>query len=504
MSYAYVSMRTLSYALIASGAALVMVGCGADASDNYSDFGGRYAPAPMPAGADYQDGETYDEIIENDFIEASQENTSTFSIDVDTASYTVMRRDINNGVLPSPESVRTEEYINYFDYDYPEPADEHPFSVNMEVAPSRFGEGLHLMRVGVKGEDIHPEDLRPTALTFLIDVSGSMQSEAKLPLVKQSLNTLIDNLRPDDTIGIVVYAGADGVVLPHTPAREAQKIKAAIDNLGAGGSTNAEAGIVTAYEMAEAAKKEAGNNRVIILTDGDFNVGKTGEQLFDVIEEYREKEISLTCMGYGLGNYNDYHMENLSNKGNGNYFYVDSIDEAKRVFGTELSSTLEVIAADVKIQVEFNQDAVAKYRLVGYENRVLDNEDFDDDSVDAGEIGPGHTVTAYYELELSEGVQEESLLSTVRLRYKSQYGDESNLIERAIKLSQTADGFDDASESFRFAAAVIEFAEILRGSKHVDEPDMDAVIEVATDASAGTQKEEEFLELASKASTMKR
>lgn len=503
MSYDYTSMRLLSYALVASSAALLMVGCGAEESDYGFEYGGgRYAPAPQ--GADYQDGETYDEIIENDFIEAAQENTSTFSIDVDTASYTVMRRDINNGALPAPESVRTEEYINYFDYNYPEPADEHPFSVNIEVAPSRFGEGLHLMRVGVKGKDIHAEDLRPTALTFLIDVSGSMQSEAKLPLVKQSLNTLIDNLRPSDTIGIVVYAGADGVVLEHTPVREAQKIKAAIDRLGAGGSTNAEAGIVTAYKMAEAARKEEGNNRVIILTDGDFNVGKTGDQLFEVIEDYREKEISLTCMGYGLGNYNDYHMENLSNKGNGNYFYVDSLDEAKRVFGTELSSTLEVIAADVKIQVEFNQDAVSKYRLVGYENRVLDNEDFEDDTVDAGEIGPGHTVTAYYELELSEGVQEESLLSTVRLRYKSQYGAESNLIERAIKLSQTAGGFDDASESFRFAAAVVEFAEILRGSKHVDEPDMEAVIEVATDASSGSTKEREFLELANKASSMTR
>ena len=475
-------------------AALLTTACGADAAYyGASDYG--YEQVPV--------GEVYDEVGENDFIDASEENTSTFSIDVDTASYTVMRRDLNNNTLPAPESVRTEEYINYFDYDYPQPVDEHPFSVNMEVAPSKFGEGMHLMRVGVKGMDIHTEDLRPTSLTFLIDVSGSMQSEQKLPLVKKSLYALIDNLRPSDTIGIVVYAGADGVVLEHTSVREEQKIKDAIERLGAGGSTNAEAGIVTAYKMAEAAKQEEGNNRVIILTDGDFNVGKTGDALFDVIEEYREKEISLTCMGYGLGNYNDYHMENLSNKGNGNYFYVDSIEEAERVFGTELASTLEVIAADVKIQVEFNQDAVAKYRLVGYENRVLDNEDFDDDTVDAGEIGPGHTVTAYYELELSEGVQDESLLSTVRLRYKSQYGAESNLIERAIKLSQTSMTFEDASDGFRFGAAVAEFAEILRDSMHVDDADLGLVQEVASDASSGSDKEVEFIGLVEKAKAMK-
>ena len=477
-------------------AALLTTACGADAAYyGASDYG--YEQVPV--------GEVYDEVGENDFIDASEENTSTFSIDVDTASYTVMRRDVNASSLPAPDSVRPEEYINYFDYDYPQPVDEHPFSVNMEVAPSKFGEGMHLMRIGVQGKDIALADLKPTNIVFLVDVSGSMNSREKLPLVEKSIETLVANLRPDDTISIVTYAGADRIILEPTEVKRERKIRRAIRKLdrSLGGSTNAEAGIVAAYKMAESAKKPGGNNRVIILTDGDFNVGKTGDALFDVIEEYREKEISLTCMGYGLGNYNDYHMENLSNKGNGNYFYVDSIEEAERVFGTELASTLEVIAADVKIQVEFNQDAVAKYRLVGYENRVLDNEDFDDDTVDAGEIGPGHTVTAYYELELSEGVQDESLLSTVRLRYKSQYGAESNLIERAIKLSQTSMTFEDASDGFRFGAAVAEFAEILRDSMHVDDADLGLVQEVASDASSGSDKEVEFIGLVEKAKAMK-
>lgn len=432
--------------------------CGAD-----SNMGAYFAPGAPPASA-----EVYDEVVENDFVETSEEAISTFSVDVDTASYTLMRRDVQSGRLPAREGVRPEEYINYFDYPYPQPEGEHPFSINLEVAPSKFGEGKHLMRVGLQGKKMTIEDLKPTNLVFLIDVSGSMQSSEKLPLVEKSLYTLIDHLRPTDTVSIVTYAGDDRVVLEPTEVSRKRKIKRAIRRLSWGGSTNAEAGIVRAYELAEQARIEGGNNRVVILTDGDFNVGKTGEELIALIEQYRAREISLTCMGYGLGNYNDYHMENLSNKGNGNYFYVDSEQEAERVFGKELASTLEVIAADVKIQVEFNEEAVKSYRLLGYENRVLDNTDFDDDAKDAGEIGPGHTVTAYYELELAEGSEEQAVLSDVRVRYKSQYGVESKLIERAIKMSNVQPTFEGASKGFRFGAVVAEFAEIMRESMHLE------------------------------------
>ena len=483
--YATLGLTILSCATLAA--------CGGDASslDHYGYHnGGAYAPA-----MDLASGEQYETNPENDFIEASVEDTSTFSIDVDNASYTLMRDSLENGQLPSPDSVRPEEYINYFDYGYDEPIGDDPFSINLEVAPSKFGADKHLMRVGIKGLELHEEDMLPTNLVFLIDVSGSMQSEEKLPLVKQSLRTLLDNLRPSDTVGIVVYAGADGVVLDSTPVRERAKIEHALDNLAAGGGTNAEAGIVSAYQMAERARIDDGNNRVIILTDGDFNVGKTGDDLYDLIDTYREREISLTCMGYGRGNYHDRHMENLSKRGNGNYFYVDSINEAKRVFGERLVATLQVIAADVKIQVEFNEDAISRYRLIGYENRLLENEDFEDDTKDAGEIGPGHTVTAYYELELTEGAEQESVLSEVRIRYKNQYGEESQQIDRAIKLGAVHPSFDEASAGFRFGAAVAEFAEVLRDSKHVDSPDLSAVEAVATAATDGHPTKSEFLKL---------
>lgn len=480
---------------VLSGMALMVSACGADSAE-YDSYGAYYPDTPAPQG-----GDVFDEVVENDFIDASVENTSTFSVDVDTASYTWARQSIQGGALPDKTSVRPEEFINFFDYKYMEPMGADPFSINLEVAPSQFGEGKHMMRVGLKGKSIHNEDIKPTNLVFLVDVSGSMQGEQKLPLVKRSLYTLLDHLRPSDTVGLVVYAGADRVVLEPTEVKEKDKIKRAIEDLKSGGGTNGEAGIVGAYKLAERAKIEGGNNRVVILTDGDFNVGKTGDDLITLIESYRAKEISLTCMGYGLGNYNDARMEQLSNNGNGNYFYVDSLSEAERVFGTELASTLEVIASDVKVQVEFNSEAVVSYRLVGYENRVLDNQDFDDDAKDAGEIGPGHTVTAYYELELAEDAQAEALLSDVRIRYKSQYGEESQLLERAIKMSSVRESFKASSVDFQFGAAVAEFAEILRGSKHVDgDGDLGAVEEIVRGAaSVSDAKQMELISLIEKA-----
>jgi len=448
----------------------------------------------------YQDGETYEEVVENDFIDTASEDTSTFSIDVDNASYTLMRRDINRGVLPVRAGVRPEEYINFFDYAYPEPVEEQAFSINLEVAPSEFGQDKHLVRIGVKGKEVSPATMKHNNIVFLIDVSGSMQGAHKLSLVKQSLTSLLDNLRPDDTVGIVVYAGRDAVVLESTAVASRERIQSAIDNLKSGGSTNAEAGIVAAYDMAERHKVEGANNRVIILTDGDFNVGKRGQELIDYIASQRERHLSITCMGYGLGNYNDYHMENIAKEGNGNYYYVDTLEEADRVFGTDLPSTLEVIAADVKIQVAFNGEAVTRYRLAGYDNRVLNNEDFENDSVDAGEIGPGHNVTAYYEIELAPDALDEALLAEVRVRHKSQYGEASTEFSRGIKMNQIQASFSDASSDFQFAAAVLEFAEILRGSKHSDGARFVDVLDILTANSSESQpKRTEFISLVERA-----
>jgi Ca-activated chloride channel homolog len=446
---------------------------------SYSDMSSG-APQEPPVEEPNDNG--FDPIIENDFIETSTEPTSTFSVDVDNASYTLARGVLNNGELPTPTSVRVEDFINYFHYSYPEPMREHPFSISLEVAPSPFGEGKHLMRVGLQGKHIARAEMKPTSLVFLVDVSGSMQGY-KLDLIKRALNTLVDNMRASDKIGIVVYAGADGVVLPISDVRDKPGIKAAINALGSGGGTNAEAGIVTAYDMLEQAKQEDGNNRVIILTDGDFNVGRTGQALVDLIASYRDKELSLTCVGVGLGNYNDLQMEYLAHQGNGNYFYLDTEEEAQRIFGEELPSTLEVIAADVKIQVEMNADAVARYRLVGYDNRILANEDFRDDTKDAGEIGPGHDVTALYEIELRPEAPGEAVLSQVRLRYKSQYGDASVEFSQPIKMSQVRQDISAASADLRFVAAVAEFAEILRGSKHSEGDRFDEVRDMARAAS---------------------
>jgi Ca-activated chloride channel family protein len=445
----------------------------------------------------YQEGENYQEWVENDFVATSEEDTSTFAVDVDNGSYTVMRRDINSNNLPVPEGVRVEEYVNFFNYDYAEPREGMPFSINLEVAPSKFGhEGTQLLHIGLQGREMAIEDMAPSNLVFLIDVSGSMSTGDKLAWVKESLYTLVDNLREQDSVGIVVYAGREAVVLRPTPGSEKQEIQDAIERLSAGGSTNGEAGIDRAYELAEQAKIAGGNNRVILMTDGDFNVGRTGDSLVDFVESKREKHITLTTVGFGRGNYNDAHMEAFARKANGNYFYIDKLAEAERIFGRDLPSTLEVIAADVKVQVEFDSNTVERYRLVGYENRLLDNEDFDDDTKDAGEVGPGHTVTAVYEIEMKSQLDAEDYLSTVRLRYKDQFGDDSKLIERGIKASQAAERFDDASPDFRFSAAVTEYAEILRESQHSEGARFDDVISVAQNSAPSTDEEKlEFIDL---------
>lgn len=480
-------------ALVIAGA-MGLAACGAD--------GGYGAYAPVMDGE--LRGEVYDQVTENTFMSVEETPVSTFSIDVDTASYTLMRRDVEDGRLPRADGVRPEEYLNYFDYGYPQPDGPDPFSISLEVAPSPFGpEGSLLMQVGLKGESRSIAQLKPTSLVFLVDVSGSMQSSEKLPMVQRSINTLINHLRPDDTVAIVTYAGSERVALQPTAVREHEKILKAVKDLKASGSTNADAGIVKAYQLAEAAKKPGGNNRVVIMTDGDFNVGRTGDELFKLIDQYRERQISLTCVGYGLGNFNDYHMENISNRGNGNYFYIDSLAEAERVFGDELPGTLEVIAADVKIQVEFDPRAVSRYRLIGYENRLLDEADFDDDFKDAGEVGPGHTVTALYEIEPGEAVDPSWILAEVRLRYKAQYGVDSKKLVRRIKRASVHESFKDASKDLRWAAAVAEYSEILRRSQHSEGARFEEVKQIAEGAQTpGDPKQAQFMDLMGKAQSM--
>lgn len=482
--------------------------CGGDYGyDSLYDIGAPYN------GYDEYYGENdsidrHNDFGENNFISTDEENTSTFSLDVNAASYTLMRRDIMADRLPNPAGVRTEEYINFFRFDYPEPQDQ-PFSINMEVAPSYFGSDeqleRHLLRIGVRGKEVAHEDMKPNNLVFLIDVSGSMSPDNRLPLAKQSLHVMLDHLRPDDTVAIQTYASGTDRVLAPTPVSQRQSIESAIDSLVASGGTWGEGGIVQAYNLAEEAFIEGGNNRVIILTDGDFNIGARDEDLIEIVTSYRDRNITLTAAGFGLGRYHDSTMEHLARVGSGNYYYIDTIEEARRIFGDHLPSTLEVIASDVRVQVAFDEEVVSRYRLVGYEKRVLDNEDFEDETTNAVEIGPGHTVTAFYEIELhDEPAEDRPFLAEVRVRYKEELGAPESLeIQNFIKLSQILESFEAATPGFRFAAAVAEYAGILRHSQYVDGARFDEVHQIADDARyAGDEYQEEFLDLVNRAAAL--
>jgi Ca-activated chloride channel family protein len=468
------------------------------ADDADTSASGAYDYEPTPPDESYADatgggesvevtdppantGDNYRAYEENDFVDPAEDSEATFSVDVDTGSYTIMRRDIRRGVLPVPAGVRVEEYINYFDYGYEGPGadSELPFALHLESAPSEFGAGKSLLRVGVKGRSIYEDERKHANLVFLIDVSGSMAAPNKLGLVKESLNILLDNLKLSDTVGIVVYAGRDAVLLEPTPVEERDTISDAINNLSAGGSTAGADGLRTAYELAEEAFVEGGINRVMLCTDGDFNVGLTGEALLSKIEQQRDRGITISTFGFGAGNYNDYQVEQIANRGNGNYGYIDSSAEAERIFGERLTATLQVIAKDVKVQVDFNPDAVARYRLVGYDNRVIADDDFEDDEVDAAEIGAGHAATAFLEYELLETITgEDPLLAEVRLRYKEPNGDESREITRDVRLSDVKESFDASSAPMRFAAAVTEYAEMLRRSKHSTGNNFETIMQI--------------------------
>jgi len=428
--------------------------------------------------------EEYARINENEFLQASSNPLSTFSIDVDTASYSNVRRFINQGQLPPADAVRIEELINYFNYDYPEPDGNEPFSLSAEVASCPWEPAHKLVHIGLQGRRIPAANAPPNNLVFLIDTSGSMESPDKLPLLKSAFKLLTDQLREQDRVAIVVYAGSAGLVLPSTSGDNKEEIQTAIDRLQAGGSTAGGAGIKLAYEVARDSFIASANNRVILATDGDFNVGVSSEgELLRLIESERESGVFLTVLGFGTGNIKDSKMELLADKGNGNYAYVDTVHEARKVLVSGLGATLNTIANDVKIQVEFNPAKVSAYRLLGYENRVMRAEEFNDDKKDAGELGAGHSVTALYEIipidvrtklphvdplrYQSTQARPEAFatneLMTVKLRYKARVGAKSAMIARSIVDDDTA--IESASENARFAAAVAEFGMLLRDSK---------------------------------------
>ncbi len=413
----------------------------------------------------------------NPFIDTEDDAFSTFAMDVDTASYSVTRRYLRDGYIPPSEAVRVEEFVNAFDYNYTPPSDE-AFAIHLEGAPSKFGEGkrLQLLRIGIQGRVISDTERKDAVLTFVIDVSGSMDMENRLGLVKESLRLLVDQLRPTDKIGIVVYGTKARVVLPHTSVVNRKHILERIDALCAEGVTYAEAGLRMGYKLAVQNSEPGYINRVILCSDGVANVGETGpDAILKEIRTYLKEGVKLTTVGFGMGNYNDILMEQLANKGNGSYAYVDTLKEAKRLFVEQLTGTLQVIAKDAKIQVEFNPETVSRFRLLGYENRRLAHEDFRDDTVDAGEVGAGHSVTALYEIKLHENA--DGKLATVSIRHENPDTGNVTEVNRSISTDALKSSFEATTPDFRLAASVAEFAEILRDSYWAQEGSLEDVRE---------------------------
>ncbi|WP_240338268.1 VWA domain-containing protein [Aquimarina sp. BL5] len=442
--------------------------------------------------------ESYAEVVENAFKRVSLAPLSTFSIDVDKASYSNIRRMINNGQEIPEDAVKIEEMINYFKYEYKQPLDQHPFAIHTESGSTPWNEETQLVKIGIKGKEIPAESFPASNLVFLIDVSGSMNDINKLPLLKKAFKLLVSQLRAKDKVSIVVYAGAAGVVLKPTSGKNKEKIMESLDNLQAGGSTAGGEGIKLAYKIAEEHYIKNGNNRVILATDGDFNVGVSSDTgMKKLIEEKRISGVFLTCLGFGMGNYKDSKLETLADTGNGNHAYIDTMQEAQRVLGTEFGGTLYTIAKDVKIQVEFNPVKVKAYRLIGYENRLLNDEDFIDDTKDAGELGSGHTVTALYEV-IPTGVQSKYLKEVSDLKYsekndeteKAKYGDELFTVkfrykkpkeDRSIEMvhiHKTANE-KQISTDFQFASSVAWYGMILKNSKYIQNQNVEDVVSLA-------------------------
>jgi Ca-activated chloride channel family protein len=512
----------------------LIAGCSADRArmgtrDQYK----AAAPAPgerMPAEKDKagpeHNTEAYDRVVDNEFLSAARNPLSTFSIDVDTASYSNVRRFLQNRQPPPKDAVRIEELINYFPYSYPPPADGEPFRADVEIASAPWNDKHRLVRIGIKGREIPLDKRPPSNLVFLIDVSGSMNDSNKLPLVKRGLRMLVEQFTENDRVAIVVYAGASGLVLPSTTGDQRGRILGALDGLAAGGSTNGGAGIQLAYDTAISHFIKGGTNRVILCTDGDFNVGTTDQGgLTRLIEDRRRSGVFLSVLGFGMGNYKDSTLEQLADKGNGNYAYIDNEAEARKVFVEQMAGTLITIAKDVKIQVEFNPAKVSAYRLIGYENRLLAAEDFKDDAKDAGEIGSDHTVTALYEIvpagtavnlpgvdplkyqtpaNLTDAAKTGGELLTVKVRAKKP--DAEVTTETSFPVTDDGKGLDAASADYKFAASVAAFGMLLRDSPHKGSADWPMVRRLA-EAGRGADPaghRAEFLRMVSVASDLPR
>ncbi len=466
---------------------------------SYDMAAGSYTHSSLPPAYNPNfNTEGYATIHENGYKDVLKQPLSTFSIDVDKASYANVRRFINMGQLPPMDAVRIEEMINYFKYDYPEPRGKHPFSVYTELAACPWNPDHQLLHVGLKGKSIDKTELPASNLVFLLDVSGSMNSPNKLPLLKNAFHMLVNELREEDRVAIVVYAGAAGLVLRSTPGSRKEDILSAIEKLSAGGSTAGGEGLLLAYKVAEENFIEGGNNRIILATDGDFNVGvSSNAEMERLVEKKRENGVFMTVLGFGMGNYKDDKMELIADKGNGNYAYIDNIQEARKVMVAEFGGTLFTIAKDVKFQLEFNPARVKAYRLIGYENRLLNDEDFNDDKKDAGEMGAGHNVTALYELIPAESEEntgsidplkyqenrqttwtnKKAELLTIKLRYKQPDGKTSTLFEEPVQGKLLDE--KSTTKNFRFSAAVAEFGLILRDSQYKENASIDQIISLA-------------------------
>jgi Ca-activated chloride channel family protein len=485
-----------------------------------------YVPADVRMAVEPPDRENYAHLDDQPIKRVAEHPVSTFSIDVDTGSYSNVRRMLREGRLPPHDAVRIEEMINYFSYHYPVPkTKDTPFSVTAEIAPSPWAGHRHLLRIGIKGYEVPKSAIPAANLVFLIDVSGSMRAPNKLKLLKQSLKMLTKQLSAKDRVTLVVYAGASGVVLAPTPGNEKATILQALDRLQAGGSTNGAAGIRLAYQMAEQSFIPGGINRILLATDGDFNVGTTSfEALKSLVEEKRKSGVTLSTLGFGAGNYNDHLAEQLADNGNGANYYIDSLQEAQKVLVDQLSSTMQTIAADTKIQIEFNPAVVSEYRLIGYENRILKREDFNNDKVDAGDIGAGHTVTALYEITLvgqpgsvdplrygtkldrHEEHRDSNTdeLAFLRLRYKNPGQSRSRLIERPLYRRDVQAAIARASNDFRFAASVAAFGQLLKGGAYTGTYTYDDVMKLARNSRGDDPfgYRSEFLQLVNLAKTL--
>lgn len=487
-----------------------------------SIYGSRAAPGLVHYE---QNTNEFGRISENKYHTAKNDPLSTFSADVDRASYTLVRRSLGQGQLPETDAVRVEELINYFDYNYPAPQNQDPVAIHTDLAICPWNPSHQLVRIGIQGKRIPADNLPASNLVFLIDVSGSMESENKLPLVKQAFKLLVQQLRAQDRVSVVVYAGAAGLVLPSTSGKDKARIIAAIDKLEAGGSTAGGEGIQLAYRIAGENFMKDGNNRVILATDGDFNVGISSEKALEkLIEKEREQGVFLSVLGFGMGNYKDNKLETLADKGNGNYAYIDDFEEARRTFATEFGGTLFTIAKDVKLQVEFNPAQVQGYRLIGYENRLLDKEDFNDDKKDAGDMGSGHTVTALYEIVPAGSpmpqtgsvdplkyqqpapvptplVQSREVL-TVKVRYKAPQGKKSQLLQAVLQPG--AKPISECPADFRLAASVAQFGMLLRNSPHAGKSSFDDAVKLAVSAKGDDPEgyRAEYIQLLKKAQAL--